>query len=416
MASELPCPNPVCTHVFAPEEVQSAAALRCPQCGQVFQFRAGPLTPDPSPPQGRGEKPPTGNPERAKSKRTVPIAAPVPPSQLKKVAPNIPVAAPVAPRAADVDVVLAPVASQVPMAAPPAPNPAFHTGDGPLIQTRVQRGGWTTRKLAILGVGLLAGVGVVAGGLFLILNSLGTKNGDTLGGKGAAITFNIRNQKNAEEKAFKLIVSEKDWQRDGDMRQRMGVTTAWKNISEENPKPGWFAVAAKDYGFAKPREAELLRLGIEKLEQYFGEAFELEAKAEPAQLCEQEGQRLLFKAQKNSVVWWGHMYMLAQHGFGYWFYIAAPTKEEAEDAFKDLQSGGGGFVLFNDRRGWREQPAKMDQFTTDNGAFTVAAPEGVWEKHTAKDFDERGELYLFGRFQQEKDNRKNASILVFALD
>ncbi|MCI0380936.1 MAG: hypothetical protein L0215_25410, partial [Gemmataceae bacterium] len=258
MASELPCPNPVCTHVFAPEEVQSASGLRCPQCGQVFQFRAAPT--------------PKGKLEPAKSK-PIPVAAPVIAAASKKIAAPIPVAATTAPKPAAVDVVLAPVTSKTPTEQP-APNPLFGAGDGPLIQTRTERRGWTKKQFAVVGVGLLAGIGAVAGGLILLLNALAPANGDKLGGKGPAITFNIRNLRNAEEKAFKLIVSDKDWQRDGDMRQRMGVATAWKNIAEENSRPAWFAIAAKDYGFAKPREAELLRLGIEKLEQYFGEAVE----------------------------------------------------------------------------------------------------------------------------------------------
>src|SRR5262245_29780679 len=39
MPHELPCPNPSCTHVFTAAQVQAATALKCPRCGQVFQFR-----------------------------------------------------------------------------------------------------------------------------------------------------------------------------------------------------------------------------------------------------------------------------------------------------------------------------------------------------------------------------------------
>ena len=49
------------------------------------------------------------------------------------------------------------------------------------------------------------------------------------------------------------------------MRKRLSAITVWKSKETE----GWFAVAVRDYGMARPREAELLRTGIERLEQYF---------------------------------------------------------------------------------------------------------------------------------------------------
>src|SRR5712671_6889690 len=39
MATGLPCPNPACTHVFAPAQVQGATVLTCPRCRTVFRFR-----------------------------------------------------------------------------------------------------------------------------------------------------------------------------------------------------------------------------------------------------------------------------------------------------------------------------------------------------------------------------------------
>ncbi len=58
----------------------------------------------------------------------------------------------------------------------------------------------------------------------------------------------------------------------------------------------------------------------------------------------------------------------------------------------------------------------METIAAGNGALTVVVPEGVFEKHSAKDQDERGELYLFARYQKEKDNRKNAGVLVLSLE
>src|SRR5262245_40587749 len=39
MSSGYPCPNPVCSHVFSLESVSGVAALKCPQCGNLFHFR-----------------------------------------------------------------------------------------------------------------------------------------------------------------------------------------------------------------------------------------------------------------------------------------------------------------------------------------------------------------------------------------
>src|SRR5207253_10147269 len=153
------------------------------------------------------------------------------------------------------------------------------------------------------------------------------------------------------------------------------------------------------------------------LEQYFPGTLELAERAEPAKLAGGAGQRLLFKGQLNAVTWWGHMYMLAHHGFGYWIYVAAPTKEEAEEGLaKELQGSDNGFFLVTERQGWREQPRKMESFATTSAALTITVPDGVFAKHAAKDQDERGELYLFAKYQKDQDNRKNADVLVLALE
>jgi hypothetical protein len=39
MTPSLPCPNPHCTHVFAPEELEGVAAVACSECGGVFQLK-----------------------------------------------------------------------------------------------------------------------------------------------------------------------------------------------------------------------------------------------------------------------------------------------------------------------------------------------------------------------------------------
>src|SRR5436309_3351439 len=41
MPETFPCPNPVCTQVFSPEDVRGVSSLTCPKCGTVFNFGTG---------------------------------------------------------------------------------------------------------------------------------------------------------------------------------------------------------------------------------------------------------------------------------------------------------------------------------------------------------------------------------------
>jgi hypothetical protein len=413
--SQFPCPNPVCTHSFAPEQVQSAGTLKCPVCGQSFQFRAGAAPAQPTPPSAQ---PAVQQAPRSRAAARPSAAAARPESHAAKTLPPlaIPVAKPVTPAQKPYDSDLDP-ASLPPPSTATAPDPTFSMvgDDGPLVRPRFRPMGRSRKHYAFLGVGILAGIGVVILAVLGIKAALTPQGGGSLTDKGRVLTFTARNQKNAEEKAFKLVLADKVWIPDNEIRQRMSVNTVWKSVDKD--KEGWFAVAVRDYGLSRPREAELLRSGIEKLEQYFEGALELAEKAEPAKLCQAQGQKLLFKGQINSVTWWGYMYMLAHHGFGYWFYVSAPSKDEAAELFaKDLQGSDFGFLLYTERKGWREQPPKTESFLTGNGALTVAVPESVFEKHPAKDQDEHGELYLFAKYQKDKDNRKNADILILALE
>ncbi len=46
----------------------------------------------------------------------------------------------------------------------------------------------------------------------------------------------------------------------------------------------------------------------------------------------------------------------------------------------------------------------------------MTAPETVWEKKDVSEVDENGVLLLYGRYLQEKNNRKNSQVLVVALE
>ena len=224
---------------------------------------------------------------------------------------------------------------------------------------------------------------------------------------------NIRNLKNMEEKAFRVLAPQSVWQMDNSLRAGLKAVLA---LRRSDTSDAWLAVGAKDYGTRKPREAELIKEGKEHLEGYFGETLELAEKTDSAELAGQAAQRLEFKGQINQVFWWGECFLFTRNGIGYWFIMAAPKLEEAQQELAELQKDNRGLVLIDERRGWREQPPNLDSFVGEKFRVRLQAPEGVWEKHKAEDQDERGELFLFGRYLKEKDNRKNASVLILALD
>src|SRR5207302_1799726 len=75
------------------------------------------------------------------------------------------------------------------------------------------------------------------------------------------------------------------------------------------------------------------------------------------------------------------------------------------------------FVV-SDRRGWREQPAPTETFGMADGKLELTAPEKVWKRSLdPKSEDPSGILLLTGaRKEKDKDNRKNATLLVFTLE
>ena len=400
--SSLPCPNPTCKHSFTATELKGATSLKCPLCGTVFQFRS---TPE------RGVSP---APKPTPMPLTKPVAAakPAVPSSLEL--PGSPPPRPAQPRTPP-----APVGDTnflVETTPPPIPSSNDFVTEGvasTLVQNRFRRSpqkGWKSIILACVFV-IIAGVLVLT---FILFREqlLGSKD-QTHSDAGGSFTGPIRNLKNGEEKVFKVVASKGIWQLDNGLRTGLKAVLA---LRRSDAGDAWLAVGAKDYGTRKPRDAELVLEGKEHLENFFGETLELAEKTEGAEIAGQTAQSLEFKGQIKQVFWRGECYMFTKNGIGYWFIMAAPTLEDAKQELAELQKNNRGFVLIDERRGWREQPPKMDPFVGEKFKIRMQAPEGVWEKFKAEDQDERGELFLFGRYLKERDNRKNASVLILALD
>jgi hypothetical protein len=446
MAQQFPCPNPACSHTFAAADFQAGSEVVCPRCGFKLKGRGGPTPPAARPPSrsAPGAVPPKKPPTSAKPARPTPPAAgkipiaqaipvprsprPAPPPAPVKIAVAQPIATqprPVAPAAhGDFDVELV-----EPPAAASAGNDAADTeagllaaapGDGPLIRARGGRGGFQTGRLLLGGGALVTALCLLLVGSLAVIYLMG---GDTAGLRIFAPrggTVASIHTKNGNEKIFQLALPDKTWSMDKDVRSGMrarsgGPDTWFAEAWKHNEEDVWFAIVAKDYGQQKPRDAEMVRVAVDKLEQVFGEAVEAASKPEAATFGALPAQRLPFKGQLKSAFWRGDCYMFFKSGFAYWFFVSSPDAQAAREWADKLQREDVFSTQIVERRGWREQPPPTETFAGLTGTFTMTGPEGLWEKQ-AKGDEPRDLLGLLGRYRKEKDNRKNAGVLVYTLD
>jgi hypothetical protein len=442
MANTIPCPNPVCTHEFSLAEVQATAQLLCPKCG--FRMKGkGPAQPQPAAPAAKPPSKPavplaakpaapasakTAAPARAKKSAaatpatTPPKVVQATPVQTKPVVPSgatpsPPMAAPIAgPPAAT-------AATKVAAGEPPAGsegslpgdtffNPDFGAVGGTLVRTGTTRKkfNWMRLLIILFAVGFAAFIVIaIIGTLWLVLRFKGVSNvfspdGDTYIGK-------IRNSKNESEAVYKLVLPKNSWSVDAEIARRFDAHAAWKSRDNDF----WFALCVKDYGMHKPRDAEMLRLGIDKLEAYFGTDMELDAKAQAVTFGALPAQKLRFRGVVKEAKWLGDCYMFFNNGIAYWLFIASPD-EKVIDHFAGELPDKHVFVE-SERRGWREQPPPTETFASAEGQLDMTAPKGVWEKAVdPKNVDANGILSLAGRYLREKDNKKNALLIVFTME
>lgn len=432
MASNLPCPNPACTHVFTPGELKGATQVKCPRCGTLFKFRTSP-----GGSAEAGAKP--GQPNRPMA----PSVSPARPPLAKPVGPNprtIPVAPPSAPlanappsgrsgpprRAMDNPFADEPLAGGPPVELPPeAPLPpegdpfaeeslAVDDDGRPLVRTRrpQKKSGGRALIFSLLALVMVAGA---VGGYFLLRDRFLPGGGES--DPRREIQGKVKNLRNAEEKAFVLRLPLKDtWTAAPALKSGLKAQIA---LEKTNPDI-WLAVLARDYGTRKPRDAELVKEAIDRLEGNFGETLELGANPVGREVLGEPARCVEFKGQTGVVVWRGEVWTFTHHGLGYWIFAGAPTLQQAQEALIDLVDTQKALAFADERRGWSEQPPKLESFAAEKLPLSLKAQEGVWEKlPNAQDVDEKGELALYGRYlgeRDKKDNSKNAEILVLALD
>jgi hypothetical protein len=458
MAKTIPCPNPACTHEFSLADVQAKAQLLCPKCGFRMQGK-GPPQPQPgapatkpptkpaAPPAAKPAAPASAKPATAVGARKPTAASPTPtppkvvqttpvqtkPAMASGAAPTLPIAAPIPAQPKPSAAPSPPMAT--PIAAPPAAaaaadvasderegslpdatlfNPDFGAAAGTLVRTRTtkKKFNWMRLLIILFAVGFAACIVIAAVGGLLIwllpelqgIRDVITPDGDSYIGK-------IRNSKNESEAVYRIVLPKNSWSVDAEIARRFDAHAAWKSADCDF----WFALCVKDYGMQKPRDAEMLRLGIDKLEAHFGADMELDAKAQAATFGALPAQKLRFRGVVKEAKWLGYCYVFFSNGVAYWLFIASPD-EKLIDQFAGELPEKHVFVV-SDRRGWREQPPPTESFASTDGRLDMTAPKQVWEKSIdPKDVEPNGILSLTGRYRREKDPKKNAHLIVFTME
>jgi DNA-directed RNA polymerase subunit RPC12/RpoP len=384
-----------------------------------------------TPSQPAAETPPSDNPFAldflAAKPAAKPVAAPPPPAAEAPPSDNpfaLDFAVAKAPKPPAAKPPAAPAATEVVAGAPPAaapanieeslPDGAFFNPEGTAAGSLVRRAAkpkkpfnWMRLAIITCAIGFAASI-VITAIVSVLWLFLGTEGWGGLSGAnadGAIYWYNLKG-----EKAVKLVLPKDSWEIDKEIYSRFDATAAWKRKDDDL----WFAVFVKDYGMQKPRDATVLKIAIDKLEGHFGGDMELSAKPEPDKFNELPAQKLQFKGKAGAAIWLGECWMFFKDGVAYWVFIASPDWQKVTD-FEEEMPAKRVFVAV-ERRGWREQPWPTKTFQSDNGKFAMTAPEGVWDRHDAKNEDQNGLLFLFGKYAAEKDNRKNAQLLVFTFE
>ncbi len=456
MAKTIPCPNPTCSHDFVAAELQAAAQLLCPKCG--FAMKGTGQAPAKPPAAQQTLVPPAKKKAPAPAKLANPAAPaskPQAPSPAARPAvpakPATPAAPTPAPPAAALPVMAMPVTAEpkgpvvmaMPVSAGTAPAPAspvaageppvaplpnssedsvpdgayFDPGMDPAAGTLVKtkaapKKKFDWRKFMVyafaIGISVSLVITAVASLIWFFVGPGGLR--DISGNDGTIYWGLIRDAKGGNEKIYKLVLRKDEWTIDGELTSQFNAHTAYRS----NAVDFWFVLAVKDYGIYRPRDADMLRIGIEKLESHFQDNLELAANAQPVKFMDIPAVKLAFKGQYKQANWLGECYMVFKDGVAFWLYFASPDWANVEYFTAELPGRNIEFVV--DRKGWREQPMPTETFASANNKLFVTGPKGVWEKHNAKDEDENGELLLLGRYLKEKDNTKNALMLFFTME
>src|SRR5262249_18666271 len=172
----------------------------------------------------------------------------------------------------------------------------------------------------------LAVVGLSVGAFFVLRDLFPEKKDSSFG---AVQVFT------SEEFNFRLGLPDKSWTADPAARADLNALVALQRSEPD----AWLAVAAKDYGNGKPRDAEVVEEAYAPLQNRFKSSVEWEAPKEATLTGALEGHRALrleFQGEANQVVGRGECYLLSHQGIGYWFFIWAPQLETAQELLEGM--------------------------------------------------------------------------------
>jgi hypothetical protein len=412
MPNGYPCPNPACDHVFLPESVKGAAALNCPRCGTVFQFRAGPASAPARP--GAVTSPP------ASAKRAVPPAIrPAAAAPARPPAKAAPVKPPAAPEA-DVDILpvaAAPVAPAVPLATPVYPAEGHEALAPPPDFTPPRLKRRTDRRIGRLVLALVGGLillPVVVGGCVALLFA-------GLGGQALSWLTTVSDSEGGGTDPGKVHESSmynyrfqfpaRPWRLDQRLEQDMHTGVAMRRADPN----AWLAIITVDYKERMPQDADLIDEAVRRLRGYFKDHFEWEQKPD-TELAGLRAPKLEFVSESNHVELTGECTMLAYKGIGYWFVTWAPS--DVHDVVADeWEADRKGFVLLREREGWKGTQPKLLTLTGSKGDYALGYTEGLWaDQDDPKAYDPDADKALLGRDQTEpKDADKTATAVVLVL-
>ena len=395
MSNGFPCPNPTCTHVFAPNSIKGVASVSCPLCGTVFQFRnapVAPVKPSPFPPPTQSPRLPPPAPPKPAPPPMPRIVAPPP------IAP--PVAPPPVPSEAGVDF-SAPSAPRAPIITRSnASNLAFEEPTSPKSRrAKKKRRRRNRSKLVGASVFLLL-VGAAVGAFFYLPDYF---------------SFGEDDQRSAFKTKgnFSITVPSK-WKPDDTIRAKFRANLA---VTRSKPR-GHFVLSYRDYQRRLPTDAEMFDDALKRLRAYFPNKFEYinpfdqDNKGRNSELGGEPTLVFTFSATDSTEVpLRGECHMMARQGYAYWLIFWGPdeSQEVLSEQFAGIRDK---FKVYNEREGWKPRPAETVPVRGATVSFQANYVKDVWKNDTnAKDADSAAELLLRG-FEPTEDADRGQSRIV----
>ncbi len=409
MPSTLPCPNPVCTHVFNADAVMGAASVACPRCGTRLEFRAPPPPARPAAPPAKAPPPRPPAPEGRRESKTPPRRV-RPPS----------LAAPPPTRRAGRPRRTGRAAGDAGAGPRPPSGLVFNSQPDMVLRPPSRRRalpGWLIALFLVVGV--FGGMAVLVLGAIVASNNWGGGKHETPG------ISNDEKKAFAQQGNFHFEPPAGPWERDA--KARLGAGTA---VAYHRSRPdGFMALIFRDYQTRQPRDAELIDEGLTRLRDHMKDVeYAIKPKDDQAKLGGQQGVRFEFQCEDKDdhVQMHGECLATTARGVGYWLYTWAPV-DDADDEADQWADLRGKFALADQRAGWTEKPPNLLSVTGNKLPYRLdyagydreKKKEGLWEKQDADGYDPHADLVLLGYDPRDDGPRtaaRAATVQVLALD